>query len=88
MAISKQYADELLQPHKTESTSENIVIQQSNVTKAVDNKSPEHLFEKRKIDFETNLKKDVSNSFKVLSSKSKYFGFRILIIRICLVFCI
>ncbi len=68
-AISKQYADELLQPQKTESTSDNIVIQESNVTKAVDNKSPEHLFEKRKIDFETNLKKDITNSFKVLSSK-------------------
>ena len=32
----------------------------------VDNKSPEHLFEKRKIDFETNLKNDMANAFKVL----------------------
>jgi hypothetical protein len=61
--VDKKFVDELLEPQKTESTSEDIVIQLSNVSKAVDNKSPEHIFEKRKIDFETNLKKDIVNSF-------------------------
>ncbi len=68
--IDKKYADELLQPKKTETTAEDLVIQLSNVSNAVGNKSPEHIFEKRKIDFETNLKKDVVNSFKVLETKN------------------
>ncbi len=67
--INSQYADELLKPHKTESSSKDIVIQEANVAKAVGNKSPEHIFEKRKIDFEKNLKKDITNSFKVLGTK-------------------
>jgi len=67
--IDKNFADELLQPQETISTSDDIVIQLSNVSKAVGNKSPEHIFEKRKIDFETNLKKDIENSFRVLSTK-------------------
>jgi len=68
--VDKKYVDKLLEPKKTESTSKNIMIQLSNVSKAVDNKSPEHIFEKRKIDFETNLKKDIVNSFKVLETKN------------------
>lgn len=67
--VDRQYADELLKPQKTETTSGDVVIQLSNAPKMVDNKSPEHLFEKRKIDFETNIKKDMANSFKVLKTK-------------------
>jgi DNA-directed RNA polymerase beta subunit len=74
--IDKKYVDELLEPKKTESTSEDIVIQLSNVAKAVGNKSPEHIFEKRKIDFETNLKKDIVNSFKVLETKGVPLTFK------------
>lgn len=69
-AVNSRYADELLKPHKTETSSEDVLIQESNLPKVVDNKSPEHIFEKRKIDFETNLKKDIANSFKVLSTKA------------------
>jgi DNA-directed RNA polymerase beta subunit len=79
--IDKKYVDELLEPKKTEITSENLVIQLSNVAKAVDNKSPEHIFEKRKIDFETNLKKDIVNSFKVLETKNvplKFKGIKVI----------
>ncbi len=74
--IDKQYADELLKPHTTATESEDIVIQMANVPKAVGNKSPEHLFEKRKTDFETNLKKDIVNSFKVLNSKEVPLTFK------------
>jgi len=74
--IDKRYADDLLKPKKTESTSENIVIQNANVAKAVGNKSPEHIFEKRQIDFETNLKKDIVNSFKVLETKGVPLKFK------------
>jgi DNA-directed RNA polymerase beta subunit len=74
--IDKKYVDELLEPQKTESTTEDIVIQMSNVSKAVGQKSPEHIFEKRKIDFETNLKKDIVNSFKVLETKGVPLKFK------------
>lgn len=74
--IDKRYVDELLEPQKTTTTSEDLVIQLSNVANAVDNKSPEHIFEKRKIDFETNLKKDITNSFKVLETKNVPLKFK------------
>jgi len=74
--IDKRFADELLQPQKTELTSEKLVVQMHNVAKAVGNKSPEHIFEKRKIDFETNLKKDIVNSFKVLETKGVPLKFK------------
>lgn len=67
--VDKKYADELLERKKPKTQSTDIIIQISNVEKAVGNKSPEHLFEKRKIDFEKNLKKDLTNSFKVLYNK-------------------
>jgi len=79
--VDKRYVDELLEPKKTEITSENLVIQLANVPKEVDNKSPEHIFEKRKIDFETNLKKDIINSFKVLETKNiplKFKGIKVI----------
>lgn len=68
--VSKMYADQMLTREKIDSMAENIVVQTSNVPKAVENKTPEHLFEKRKIDFETNLKKDLTNVFKVLEGRS------------------
>ncbi len=60
-AISKSMVDEILPSKKTISTSDEISIQSYDAPKAVDNKSPEHIFEKRKIDFEKNLKKDIIN---------------------------
>jgi len=68
-AVDKRYADELLTPKKPQVMSNDVMVENSNIAKAVDNKSPEHLFEKRQVDFETNLRKDMTNSFKVLESK-------------------
>ena len=45
------------------------MIKSSDAPRAVSNKSPNHLFQKRLVDFETNLKKDLENSFKVLETK-------------------
>lgn len=67
--ISKQYKDEILQPQETVNTSESVVSNQSNIPKRIDNKSPEHIFNKRQIDFQTNLKKDLVNAFKVLETQ-------------------
>jgi len=67
--VDKRFADELLERKKPKTASEDIIVQSSNIEKAVDNKSPEHLFEKRQVDFEKNLKTDMTNSFKVLTTK-------------------
>lgn len=67
--VPKQYKDELLPRGKSENLSDYVLSQASNIPKAIDNKSPEHIFNKRKIDFETNLRKDMTNAFKVLENK-------------------
>ncbi len=67
--ISSQYKDEMLKPQETINTSEMIINNQSNIPKRVDNKSPEHIFNKRQIDFQTNLRKDLINAFKVLETQ-------------------
>jgi len=67
--IDKNFADEIIPQEKTIITSENIVNQSMNIPKMVDEKSPTHLFKKRQIDFEINLKKDMLNSFKILETK-------------------
>lgn len=68
-AVDKNFVDELLPKQKTISLSDSIVVEKSDVPKMVDNKSPEHIIDKRRIDFEINLKKDTKNSFKVLENK-------------------
>jgi len=68
-AVDKIYADQLLEPQKTIATTEEVVSQLYDIPKTIDNKSPEHIFQKRQIDFEKNLKKDFENSFKVLKDK-------------------
>jgi DNA-directed RNA polymerase beta subunit len=68
--VSKMYADQMLTREKIDSMADNIMIQTADIPKAVENKTPEHLFEKRKIDFETNLKKDLTNVFKVLENRN------------------
>ena len=65
-AVGKQYADNLLESKKSVTSTSSIFLQQADVPKLIDNKSPEHLFEKRKIDFEKNLKNDMINAFKTL----------------------
>ena len=67
--ISKQFHDEILVKQESVNSSENIISQFRNVPELVDEKTPEHIFDKRRLDFETNLKKDMSNAFKVLENR-------------------
>ncbi len=67
--ISKKFKDELLEKQKTISTTTDPILNEINLPNVVDNKSPEHIFEKRKADFDVNLKKDMLNLFKVLEEK-------------------
>lgn len=68
-SISKQYKDDLLEKQESTNNSSSIFSQQTNLPTLVDNKTPEHIFDKRRIDFETNLKKDMTNAFKVLENR-------------------
>jgi hypothetical protein len=68
-AIDKAYSDELLKPEKTVSLSSDPRIQVYDVAKMNGNKSPEHILQKRRIDFERNLREDLTNAFKVLETK-------------------
>lgn len=65
----KIYADQILVKKDAPSTTKDILIGLADVPRLVDNKNPSHLFEKRAIDFETNLRNDIVNSFRVLESK-------------------
>jgi len=67
--VSKQYEDDLLEKQKSVDTSTSKFIQLEDVPHRVDNKTPEHIFDKRRIDFETNLRKDMTNAFKVLEKR-------------------
>jgi DNA-directed RNA polymerase beta subunit len=68
-AVDKNFTDEIIPREKTITTSENIAIKILDVPNMVDNKSPEHLFRKRAIDFQINLKKDMYSSFNILEHK-------------------
>lgn len=68
-AIDKGFAGELLQPQKTVNLSTDPRVQVYSPEKMVGDKSPEHVYEKRQVDFKINLKKDLTNSFKVLENK-------------------
>jgi len=67
--VDKRYSDQILQKEKPTNTSTNNIVKAYDIPRAVSNKSPNHLFQKRLIDFEINLKKDLTNSFKVLETK-------------------
>ena len=62
--VDKVYADQLLEPEKTITTTEEVIPQLYDIPKTIDQKSPEHIFKKRQVDFEKNLKTDFENSFK------------------------
>ncbi|GIU68979.1 MAG: hypothetical protein KatS3mg002_0215 [Candidatus Woesearchaeota archaeon] len=66
--IDNKYADELLVKYPAKVVSTDIFSEISK-TDVLVGRSPKHLFEKRKIDFETNLKNDALNAFKVLETK-------------------
>lgn len=67
--VDKNLSDQILVKKKPVSTSDDPLVKSYNIPQAVSNKAPDHLFQKRQIDFATNLKKDVSNSFKILETK-------------------
>jgi len=67
--IDKQFLDELLESQPSENMSSEIIVKASNLEKVVEGKTPEHIFDKRRLDFEVNLKKDLTNSFKMLENK-------------------
>jgi len=68
-AVDKSLGGDLLKPEKTIDLSLDPTIQSYMPSKMVDEKSPEHILQKRQIDFSKNLKKDLMNSFKVLENK-------------------
>ena len=68
-AVDKNFTDQIITPEKTITTSNNVAIRAMDVPNMVDDKSPEHLFKKRAIDFQINLKNDMYNSFKILENK-------------------
>ena len=68
-SADKTIADEIIPRKKSKSTTSQLVISQYKPAKIVDEKTPAHIFEKRKIDFEKNLEKDIKNSFSVLKAK-------------------
>ena len=67
--IDNRLSDQILPTEKPVSTTTDVLVKSSNVPQAVSNKAPNHLMKKRLVDFETNLKKDLTNSFKVLDTK-------------------
>lgn len=68
--ITKLYKDDLLTGEKAITLSSSYILQGMDLPKAVQNKTPEHIFDKRKIDFDTNLQKDMANAFKVLEKSN------------------
>lgn len=67
--LRDQYLDEIIPSEKVQSTSMDISSQLYDIIGVVDGKNPSHIFNKRQIDFETNLQRDIENSFKVLETK-------------------
>jgi len=67
--ITKQFSDDILKKEDPINHDESVMVQSSNIPVLVSKKTPEHIFEKRKIDFELNLKKDMVNAFKVLENR-------------------
>jgi len=73
--VTATFVDNLLEKKPSVNHSTNVIVQSSNIQNIVDNKTPEHIFEKRKIDFEINLKNDMINAFKILEGKELPFKF-------------
>src|SRR4030042_1163569 len=68
-ALDKHMADQILVRQPPVNTSGVVATKIADIPKVVDYKTPTHLFQKRQIDFNINLEKDVTNSFKVLENK-------------------
>lgn len=67
--VLKSLTQKILPREDAKSSSRNIVVSLADVPEMIDRISPTHVFNKRKIDFETELKKDIINSFKGLEQK-------------------
>ena len=67
--IDKKYSDQILKTQKPLNTSNDNIVKSYDIPKVVSNKSPNHIFQKRLVDFEVNLQKDIGNSFNVLETK-------------------
>ncbi len=67
--IVDRYVDEILPKEQTMSNSTQVSIQEMNLPEVLDGKSPEHLFTYRQKNIETNLKKDIFNTFKILENR-------------------
>lgn len=74
--ITKQYQDVLLDKSKSIEMSDDVIVNLQNTPDRIDNKTPEHIFQKRKIDFDTNLKSDMINAFKVLENRDISLKFK------------
>ncbi|MFW6242596.1 MAG: hypothetical protein ACOC2W_00390 [bacterium] len=67
--IKDNYIDQIIPSEKLTTTSDNLMVQLYDLVNATDGKNPSHIFNKRRIDFETNLKNDLTNGFKILENK-------------------
>lgn len=68
-AIDKSLGSDLIPRVKASSQSTAETIDTYKPVEMNNGKAPNHIYKKRQLDFETNLKKDLVNSFKVLESK-------------------
>ena len=75
-SVNKAYADQILIQDVQKSTSTSEIMGVSNINEIVENKNPSHIFAKRKIDFETNLKKDLSNAFRIFEKRNVPIKFK------------
>ncbi len=67
--IKDLYIDQIIPSEKVSSLSDDLIVQLYDIINMTDGKNPSHIFNKRHIDFETNLKTDLTNSFKLLENK-------------------
>ena len=67
--VEKNLLDELIPKSETVTLSTEESIKLYDIPSMVDKQSPEHLFQKRQIDFKANLEKDMSRSLGVLTTK-------------------
>lgn len=80
-SVTKQYKDDLLEHGKSENLSTIVLSIIQEPEKRIEGKTPEHIFNKRKIDFEINLRKDLTNTFRVLENRDIPLKFQSLTIR-------
>jgi DNA-directed RNA polymerase beta subunit len=68
-SLEKTHTDQMLVKMKTNVTSDDEIIKNSNIPKILNNVNPKHIFDKRSIDFETNLRQDITKCFGILENR-------------------